>query len=178
MADEAKNAAQSGGATENGNQAQTFESFGKFIEKQPDEVKALYEKETSGLKNTVQATRQERDDLAKQIKELLPKAEKGSDVEKTLNETLGKLEAAERRATFAEQALQPGIDCKNIKAAYALAVSDDLFDRKGLPNWDAIKKEAPELFGKPAANGNAGAGTSQVTTAQDINDLIRRAAGR
>jgi hypothetical protein len=81
-------------APENGAPANqpTNETFEAWLEKAEPTVKALYEQHTEGLRNTVRATRDERDNLAKQIKELLPKAEKGSELEKTLIDFSEKLE--------------------------------------------------------------------------------------
>lgn len=152
----------------------TFESI---LEKDP-KIKELYEQHTAALLNTVKATRDERDGLRTQVKELLAKSEKGSENEKALTETLLKLEATERRATFVEEAVKPGIDCRNPKAAYALAVTIDAFDRKGNPDWSLLKKEAPELFGKLTPLAHGGSGTETPPQANDINSMIRRATGR
>lgn len=150
-----------------------------WLETAPAEVKALYEEHTAGLLSTVRATRAERDSLKAQIKEMLPKAEKGSEMETRLTETLSKLEATERRATFIEEAVKPSIGCRNPKAAYALAVADNLFTRSGSPDWDAIKEAAPELFGVGAPPAKPGAGTGQPSPeANDMNARIRKAAGR
>lgn len=163
------------------NQQQASEkpaSFETWLEKQPDDVKSLYQSHVTGLQNTVKATRDERDALKQQIKDLLPKAEKGSELEKSLTDFSTKLEVAERRATFVEEAIKPEIGCRNPKAAYAIAFADNLFDRRGNPDWTAIKAAAPELFGSPSVNGNAGAGTNQQPPKGGMNEFIRRAAGR
>ena len=104
-------------------------SFEAILEKDP-KIKELYEQHTAGLLNTVKATREERDGLKNQVKELLTKSEKGSENEKALTETLLKLEATERRAAFVEEAVKPGIDCRNPKAATHYAVTVDAFDKK------------------------------------------------
>ena len=152
--------------------------FDEWIQAQDEPIKQAFEAHTTGLKNTVHATRQERDALAKEIKELSKKAEVDSDMQKSLNELSSKLEITEKRATFAEEAVKPEIGCTNPKAAWLVAVAQDAFDRKGNPDWNAIKNEAPELFGKPAAKGNAGAGTGSTQTASTMNDFIRRSRGR
>lgn len=151
--------------------------FDEWIGSQPAEIKAAYETHTTGLRNAVQATRVERDALGDQVKDLLKTAAKGSEMEKTLQEFQGKLAAAERRAAFLESATQPGIDCKNPKAALAIAMAGDHFNRQGVPDWAAIKEVAPELFGRVTPPGNAGAGTGSVPQANDMNAVIRRAAG-
>lgn len=155
------------------------ETFETWVEKQPETVKKLYDSHITGLKNTVKATREERDGLSNQIKELLPKAEKGSELEKSLLDLQSKLNASDRRANFAEEAIKPEIGCSNPKAAFALASAEDLFDKRGNPEWDAIKKMAPELFGKSIPEGNAGNGSQNGGKGgQTMDDLIRAKSGR
>ena len=151
--------------------------FAEWLASQDEAVKTAYEEHITGLKATVKATRDERDGLAKQIKDLLPKAEKGSELEKSLTEFGAKLEAAEQRASFFEDAVRPGIDCRNPRVAYALAVADNLFDRKGAPDWTTLKAAAPELFGKITPPGNAGNGAGGAPPKNsDMNAAILRAA--
>ena len=159
------------------NKEQQPASFEAILEKDP-KIKELYEQHTAALLNTVKATREERDGLKNQVKELLAKSEKGSENEKALTETLLKLEATERRATFVEEAVKPGIDCRNPKAAYAYAVTVDAFDKKGNPDWELLKREVPELFGRSSPPAHGGSGTESPPQANDINSMIRRAAGR
>ena len=175
MPDENKNEGKVTNEQEGNNEAPA--SFEAILEKDP-KIKELYEQHTASLLNTVKATREERDGLKSQVKDLLAKSEKGSENEKALSETLAKLEATERRATFVEEAVKPGIDCRNPKAAYALAVTVDAFDRKGNPDWALLKREAPELFGKLTPPAHGGSGTETPPQANDINSQIRRAAGR
>lgn len=159
----------------------TYETFDAYLAKQPEPIRKLYEVHSTGLLNSVKATRDERDNALKLIKELTPKAEKGSEMETALKDLTGKLEAADKRANFAEEAIKPEIGCTNVKAAFAIATSEELFDKRGLPNWDAIKKTAPELFRKPGkAQGNAGDGTGDGanTGISTMNDVIRHMAGR
>ena len=152
------------------------EDFEAWLEKQDDKVKELYKTHTSGLKSALEKERDEKKMLSGQLKELLPKAEKGSELEIKLSETLTKMEAAEKRASFVEQAIKPEIGCVNVKAAYALALADDLFDKNGKPDWNSIKQTAPELFRKAGStDGGAGGDTPPVN---DINAAIRRATGR
>jgi hypothetical protein len=159
--------------------SQTWE---QVLEKLPKEQKELYEAHTKGLKNTVEATREERDGLKGQLQEALKKAEKGSVLETTLTETLKKLEVMDKRAKFAEQAIKPEIGCKNPKAAFLVAQEGEHFKKNGDPDWEAIKKEAPELFGPIIPEGDGGKGTGDKPAKpggknQRINDGIRTAAG-
>lgn len=158
-------------------QGEMPENFDAWIDTQPEEVKNLYVAHLTGLKNTVAATRKERDDLKDQVKDALAKAGKGSELETSLNETLKKLESAERRATFMEEAIRLEIGCRNPKVAYALAQAENLFTRTGAPDWKSIKDIAPELFGTNAPRGNAGNGTENPPKQTDMNAIIRRAAG-
>jgi hypothetical protein len=155
---------------------QTEETFETWIEKQDDKVKKLYNDNVSGLKKALTTERENNKTLSGQLKELLPKAEKGSDLEQQLTEMANKAESAERRAAFAEEGIKPEIGCRNVKAAYALAVADDLFKKDGSPDWEELKKQAPELFGKAKPSTDAGAQTP--TTGTDMNALIRQKAGR
>lgn len=168
-----------GGGTAEQNQegkSSQYETFEAYLDKQPQEVKELYQKDIHGLKNALDTERTEKKTLSAQLKELSSKAEKGSELEKQLSETLGKMEAAERRAAFAEEAIKPEIGCTNVKAAYALALADNLFDSRGNPNWNEIKQSAPELFRKTGStDGGAGGKTPPVN---DINSAIRAAVGR
>ncbi len=153
----------------------TFETwYGKLDAQQ----RGLFDEHVSGLKTALATERQNRADLSKQIKDLAAKAEKGSELEKQLTDASQRLEVAERRAAFAEEASRPDVACSNVKAAYALAVAEQLFDRHGRPDWNALKITAPELFRKPTVgSADGGAGTNQGPKL-DMNTLIRRAAGR
>jgi len=154
-------------------------TFDGWIATQDEPVKQLVSARFLALESTVKATRDERDTFKQQLKELLPKAEKGSELEKSLNDISTKLEQAERRAAFLEDAVRPEIQCRNPRAAWTLASAQGLFDKKDRPDWTAIKAEAPELFGPLTANANAGAGTGKpVPTAKNMNAFIRAASGR
>lgn len=160
-------------------QSATPASFETWFEGQDEGIKGLINKRFESLENTVKATREERDNFSKQIKQLAKQQADGSDAKKQLEEMGAQLEKSERRAAFLEDAMKPEIQCRNARAAWVLAESENLFDKKGAPDWNAIKAAAPELFGVPVANANAGNGT-QRTPAQpnDMNSFIRRKAGR
>ena len=153
----------------------TFETWYGALDTQ---AKSLFDEHVNGLKTALDTERTNRAALAKQIKDLAAKADKGSELEKQLTDASTRLEAAERRAAFAEDAIKPEIGCTNVKAAFALATAEDLFDRHGRPDWNALKATAPELFRKPTVgSADGGAGTRQAPQL-DMNTIIRRAAGR
>jgi hypothetical protein len=154
-------------------------TFDAWLAAQDDAVKGLLDEHTKGLKSALQAERQQRNDLAKQLRDASKAMEEGSAARTALEEMTGKLEQAERRAQFLEDAMRPDVGCANPRAAFVLAVADDLFDARGNPDWNAIKQAAPELFPKPRPpQGNAGAGTGTPPPTTSVNDAIRRAAGR
>jgi hypothetical protein len=154
-------------------------SFDEWMATQDEPVKKLITTRFTALESTVRATRDERDEIKKQLKDLLPKVEKGSELEKSLVDMSAKFEQAERRAAFLEDAMRPEIQCRNPRAAWTLANTLNLFDKRDRPDWQAIKAEAPELFGVISANANAGAGTGKpVPASKNMNNFIRAAAGR
>jgi hypothetical protein len=154
-------------------------SFDAWLGEQPEHVRKGYEAHTAGLKTTLEKERNERKEFGRLLKELTPKAEKGSELERALGETSTRLEQAERRAAFAEDAGKPEIGCTNPRAAFLVAEAEGLFTKRGEPDWAAIKATAPELFTRKVANGNAGTGTqSEPAKPGGMNEFIRAAARR
>jgi hypothetical protein len=91
----------------------------------------------------------------------------------------GKLEQAEQRAAFFEEAGRPEIGCSNPRVAFQVALAEGLFSKRGDPEWPAIKQAAPELFNRKLPAGNAGSGAGAPPPAgASMNDFIRTAAGR
>jgi hypothetical protein len=151
----------------------------EYLEGQDEKVKALYTSHSEALLNTVKATRDERDAFKKQIKELAKNQADGSEAKTQLEAMSAQLEKTERRADFLESAMRPDVQCKNARAAWVLAEAENLFDKKGQPDWASIKAAAPELFGQTVANANAGQGTQKPPSPhQNMNSFIRKAAGR
>lgn len=167
---------------ENTDQKETasYETFEDFLASVDEPIKALYKKHTDGLNSALEKERNGRKDLERQLKDLLPKAEKGSALEQELAEKVRLLEETdkkyaevERRARFVEEAGQPNIKCVNVKAAYALAIVENLFKEDGSPKWDDLKKIAPELF--KIGSTDAGSNGKRALN-NDINSALRDAA--
>lgn len=150
-------------------------SFDKWIESQEEKVKGLLESHTKGLKSALDSERETRKGFEKQIKELVGKAEKGSEAERQLNTLLEQAEATNRKAAFYEEAHSAGI--ANLKLAYIVASTEGLFDKKGNVDFSTMKTNYPELFAKPIIKGNAGEGTDSEPIKKSMNDIIRKAAG-
>lgn len=153
--------------------------FGAWLETQPGNVKRAIESSTAGLHNALKSEREQRKELAKQLRDATAQAEAGSTLKQQLEEITGKHEQAERRAAFFEDAGRPEIGCTNPRAAFLVATADALFDKRGEPDWKAIRAAAPELFARKGASAHAGSGTQTAPPpAEDMNTRIRRATGR
>jgi hypothetical protein len=168
-------------AAGSGQQAATSEQaleYEAWVKDQPKNIKDMLGKWEGGLKTALESERGSRKDLEKQLRDLAKKAEDGSDAQKKLVGMADQVSAADRRADFYEEAHKAGVS--NIKLAFLVATEEDLFDSKNRVNFDAMKKEYPELFGgKPVPEGNAGNGTEGAPQGvKDMNKLIRQAAGR
>jgi uncharacterized protein YhaN len=170
---EAQTTQQADGASE----TQAPVTFDAWLAGQDETVKALAEQHTAGLRSALQSEREQRKEAIKQLKELATNAEKGSELEGQLQKLLAEKDAAERRATFLEAA--QATNCTNPKAAFLIAQTENLFKRDGTPDWEAIQTFAPEFFRPKAQTVSAGIGTQGAPpTGKNMNDFIRRAAGR
>lgn len=153
--------------------------FDAWLLTQDESTKGLIEARFTTLENTVKATRGERDGFAQEIKKLAAGQKEGSEARAQLDKISAQLEATERRAAFLEEAMNPALQVRNPRAAWLLAEAGSHFKKNGLPDWDAIKAEAPELFGIPTARANAGYGTQQPPDpSKSMNAFIRSASGR
>ncbi len=174
---------------EQGNQGQgepgqdggeTPENWEQFLEGQPEGVRTLYEAHTQGLRSALQSEREQRSDLARQLREATGQLEEGSEAREALERLNGQLESAQRRADFYEEAARPEIGCTNPRLAFLGAQEVEAFDRRGNVNWERLKEQFPELFGQsrtPPANAGSGTG-SDAPRDFDINAAIRAATGR
>lgn len=161
-----------------GTASETQPTWESILSGLPEEQRAAYETHTQGLQSALKAERQQRQDLAKQLRDASSQLEAGSKARQDLEALQAQLDDAQRRADFATEAGSQGVG--NVKLAYLAAQEFDLFDRRGNVQWDELRKQAPELFRQSQpARGNAGAGTATPPTpAQDMNAYIRAAAGR
>ena len=161
----------------NGAGNQGLASFDEYIAKQPEDVRKLYETHTAGLKNALSGERDRNKTLEKDLRDAASKAEKGSEAEKKLTTLADQVSEANRKTSFYESAVTAG--CTNLRLAYMAATSDDLFKKDGSADFDALKKNYPELFGAVKASNGAGGGTNNnKSTGVSINDRIRAATGR
>lgn len=154
--------------------------FDGWLGAQDETVKGLIDTHLKGLKSALDAERTQRRDYEKQLRDAAAKLEKGSDAQKQLEEMAKRSEEDGKRADFFAAAHRAGVT--NLQLAWVAAKQDQIFDRKGDVDLEALKEAYPELFTAPATTktptGNAGAGTGNVPAKNDMNALIRRAAGR
>lgn len=166
----------SGGSGQSEKQPEDL-TYENWLEKQDDTIKGLLDEHVKGLKSALGSERESRKEMEKQLREMAKKAEAGSEAQTKLTQMADQIQTADRRAEFYDEAHRAGV--VNLKLAYLAATQEELFDRNGRVNFDEMKKNYPELFGKtnlPA--GNAGAGTGDQNAAMDMNAKIRRASGR
>ncbi len=144
---------------------------------QSKEIQDLISGNEKGLKSALQTERDTRSTLEKELRDAASKLGKGSEAETKLLATADQLAETTRRADFYEAGVAAGVN--NLKLAYLAAKSDDLFDKRGQPDFAALKKGYPELFGVPLKLNGAGDGTNQnlPTGKGGMNAFIRGASG-
>ena len=150
--------------------------FDDWLKGQPEEIKTLLDGQTKGLKSALQSEREARSAAEKALRVEAGKAEKGSEAEKKLTELADQMQEADRRAEFYDDAHRAGVT--NLKLAYFSAVADERFDKRGRVDFEAMKKDYPELFGsKKWPEGNAGKGTGSSPNGKpSMDDFIRHKA--
>jgi len=156
----------------------TYETWYAALDEAP---KTLMDTHIAGLKSALNSQSEQRKALAKQLRDATGKLEKGSEVRKSLETMTAKLEIAEERLQFFEDAGKPEIGCSSPKLAYLAAKEGDFFDGRGNVNWTTLKENYPELFVKPKlapASAGAGAGQTGGVKGTGMNAFIRAAAGR
>lgn len=147
-----------------------------WLDEQPKEVQTLLTENTTGLKSALDAERESRKGLEKDMRSLAEKAD--GDIKEALEGMAGKIESADQKTAFYEDAHAAGVT--NIKLAYLAAKSDDMFDRRGNVNFDTLQTEYPELFAGKAKIPKGGAGDGHDNSnapAADFDAAIRKAAG-
>lgn len=151
-------------------------TYDTWVGDQSEEVKGLIEGHTTGLKSALDSERDARKGLETQLKEAASKAE--GDTKVKLEAMAAEMAAVEQRADFFVDAQAAGVS--NLKLAHTVAVQDDLIDKRGRVNFEQMKTEYPELFGvkPPTPKGHGGSGNNPPTEGQDMNKMLRSAAGK
>lgn len=152
----------------------TFEAWSETL---TDEQRGLIETHVKGLKSALESERGSRKDFEKQLRDLAKKAEKDSDAQTSLTQLADQVKSENRRATFYEEAHAAGV--RNLKLAYTVATTEELFDKQDKVDFDEMKKAYPELFGpakEPKANAGSGTRDQQPSTF-NMDAHIRQKAG-
>lgn len=165
---------------------ETVETWDGFLasleDAERERVTRLYEAQTGSLTKALREERSNNKELTRQVREMASKAEKGSDSERQLTEMADRLEASDRRADFYEQAANPKVGLTDVKAAWALinVAPDDYRDRRGNIDFDLLRERHPGLFARTphVPPGNPGSGSGPQPASSNMNDWIRRRAGR
>lgn len=149
--------------------------------------------ELTGLKTALDKERTDRKAAQKDLRALkkqiadLEKGGNGEGDEKSLEEAVKRAETAEARlrdanarVAITDAATKAG--ASNVKAVLRYVMSDVEFDENGNPVdiedlIESAKEEVPQLF-TPARTPSADGGKGRTVSNQDMNSLIRRAAGR
>lgn len=163
-------------------QGGTPETWDAFLAAQPETIRGLYEQHTTGLTSALKSERQQRQQFEKELRDAAAKLQEGSEARTRLEKMSADLEGANRRAEFYEEAVRPEIGCSNPKLAFLAASDAGLFDSRGNPNWEQVKKQFPELFkgtgGTPPGGAGSGAGGGTPPGGKsNMDDFIRREAG-
>lgn len=152
----------------------------QWLTEQPEPVKTAYSEHVNGLKNALTAERTERKQLADQLKKMSKTAEDGSELQTQLQAAVGRIEEAESKADFYEDAHAARVT--NLHAAWLIARNADLIDKRtGRVDMARLRTLVPEFFETRRAAPPANAGVSAAQAApppHDMNDLIRGKTGR
>lgn len=171
----------SGQGQQGGQQSASYETW---LAEQPEAVRAMLDGHIgrmSTLEKTLETVRSERKSYEKQFKEAASQLEEGSTARKTIEEQLAKLQGADKRANFMEEATAQGVT--NARLAWLASQDHELINGHGKTNWEELKKVAPEVFFKapPAPPGGAGAGRQAAPPDANfettINQALRQARG-
>jgi len=145
----------------------------------PEPAKKLVADHVSGLKTALASERDARGTAEEDLRKVAADLEKGSDAQKKVLKLADDVAAGDRKADFYEDAHKASVT--NLKLAFHIATTEDLFDKRGIVDFEKMKKDYPELFGKKKIpDGSAGDGTDGKPPGgePDMNYLIRRKAGR
>lgn len=159
-----------------GDQAPTFD---QWLSGQDAKTKELLSEHTQGLRKALGTERDARKDAEKDLRAVADKLEKGSEAQKEVLRLADEGAAETVKAEFYEDAHEAGI--VNLKLAYHVAITDELFDKRGNVDFEKMKVDFPELFGKAPRKPPGGAGDGagdDLGQPASMNAFIRRQAGR
>ena len=130
-----------------------------------------------GLQGALKTERDARTQAETDLRDVADKLEKGSEAQKEVLRLADDVAANTKRADFYEDANTAGVS--NIKLAFHIATTEDMFDKRGNIDFEALKKDYPELFvnkgRKPEGGAGDGLGT-ELKKGGSMDDFIRSQA--
>jgi len=145
----------------------------------PPEAQELVAEREKGLKSALDSERDARKTAETDLRAVAKKLEEGSEAQQEVLKLADQVAEGTTKADFYEEAHKAGVS--NLKLAYHIATTEELFDKRGAVNFEKMKEAYPELFGKKQVpRGDAGEGTGTAPGGKEIsmNAYIRRAAGK
>ena len=112
----------------------------------PKEAQELVAEREKGLKSALDSERDARKTAEKDLRDVAKKLEEGSEAQQEVLKLADQVAEGTTKADFYEEAHKAGVS--NLKLAYHVATTEDLFDKRGAVNFDKMKEAYPELFGK------------------------------
>lgn len=145
----------------------------------PKNAQTLVADHVKGLKTALGSERDARKTAEKDLRDVAKKLEEGSVAQKEVLKLADDVAVGNTKADFYEDAHTAGVS--NLKLAYHVAVTEELFDKRGNVNFEKMKEQYPELFGKSPRRPPGGAGDGaggDLGQKPDMNAFIRTSAGR
>lgn len=139
----------------------------------------LVDGNVKGLKGALATERDARTKAEDDLRGVAGKLEKGSEAQKEVLRLADDVAENTKKADFYEDAHEAGVS--NLKLAFYIATNEGLFDKRGNVNFEGLKKDYPELFGKSSRGSSANAGeggAGNLTPEPTMTGWIRREAGR
>lgn len=167
------------GKEKEGGKEKPAPTFDDWLKGQDALTQSLIEGHVSGLKTALGSERDARDTAEKDLRDVAKKLEEGSEAQKEVLKLADEVATGNVKADFYEDAHEAGVI--NIKLAFHIATTEDLFDKRGNADFEKLKENYPELFDKlprkPAGGAGHGKG-DDLGQPGDMNTFIRRQAGR
>lgn len=147
----------------------------KWLETQPEHVRAALEDNVGGLKTALKSERDGRKKLEDQVKKLSATAAEGSELKTQLDKLSNELAEERVKNQFILDAV--GAKVTNVKLAWLAAKDANLIDSRGNVDFKALRESNPELFAPvktpiPPANQGNGRG-DEGAKKSTMNDFIR-----
>jgi hypothetical protein len=175
-------AAGQGNGAGNGAQGEGALSWDTWFQGQPEQVQKLIAEREAPLKNTIATVRRERDTFEGQLKTMAKGLEDGNAMKTQIEQLMSQIAELNAKDGFTAAALKAGVAPESVELAYLGAKNAGLIPAKGEVNFADIQSRFPMLFTPkktpPPANGGAGSGGAGNGAGFNMNDAIRRAAGR